>query len=125
MKILVADDNRDAAATLGMILELGNHEVSVAHDGHEALKAARAACPEAVILDIGMPGMCGDEVARQIRSESWGADVLMVAVTGWGQAEDKARAAAAGFDHHLTKPVDIDRLEKLLNDFASAHGAAT
>jgi CheY-like chemotaxis protein len=119
MKVLVADDNRDAAVSLGMILELGNHEVLVAHDGEEALKIARDALPEAIILDIGMPGITGDQVARAIRLEPWGAQVLMVAVTGWGQAEDKERASAAGFDHHLTKPVDVDRMEKLLVDFAA------
>jgi CheY-like chemotaxis protein len=119
MKVLVADDNRDAAVSLGMILELGNHEVLVAHDGTEALKIARDALPEAMILDIGMPGITGDQVAREIRREPWGANVLMVAVTGWGQAEDKERASAAGFDYHLTKPVDVDRMEKLLVDFAA------
>jgi CheY-like chemotaxis protein len=122
MKVLVADDNQDAAVSLGMILELSNYEVLVAHSGEEALQMARHALPEALILDIGMPGITGDQVAREIRREPWGANVLMVAVTGWGQAEDKARARAAGFDHHLTKPVDVDRMEKLLGDFAS-HGA--
>jgi len=121
MKVLVADDNRDAAMSLGMILEISNHEVLVAHDGEEALKIARSALPEALILDIGMPGITGDQVARAIRREAWGANVLMVAVTGWGQAEDKQRASAAGFDHHLTKPVDVDCMEKLLDDFASAN----
>jgi CheY-like chemotaxis protein len=91
----------------------------VAHDGTEALKIARDALPEAMILDIGMPGITGDQVAREIRREPWGANVLMVAVTGWGQAEDKERASAAGFDYHLTKPVDVDRMEKLLVDFAA------
>jgi CheY-like chemotaxis protein len=119
MKVLVADDNRDAAVSLGMILELGNHEVLVAHNGEEALKIARDALPEAMILDIAMPGITGDQVARAIRREPWGARVLMVAVTGWGQAEDKERARAAGFNHHLTKPVDVDRMEKLLLDFAA------
>jgi CheY-like chemotaxis protein len=123
MKVLVADDNEDAAVSLGMILELSHHEVLLAHDGRAALQIARNACPQAVILDIGMPGLSGDQVAREIRREPWGGRVLMVAVTGWGRTEDKERASAAGFDHHLTKPVDVDRVEKLLGDFASARGA--
>jgi CheY-like chemotaxis protein len=121
MKVLVADDNQDAAVSLGMLLELSNHEVLLAHNGEQALRLARDALPEALILDIGMPGITGDQVARAVRREPWGANVLMVAVTGWGQAEDKARASEAGFDHHLTKPVDVDRMEKLLVDFASLH----
>lgn len=123
MKVLVADDNCDAAMSLGMILELSNHEVLLAHNGEEALNLARKSLPEAMILDIGMPGITGDQVAREIRREPWGANVLMVAVTGWGQPEDKERASAAGFDHHLTKPVDPDRMEQLLVEFASGQGS--
>jgi CheY-like chemotaxis protein len=119
MKVLVADDNRDAAMSLGALLELSNHEVLIAHDGEQALTMARDAMPEAMILDIGMPRITGDQVARAVRHEPWGAHVLMVAVTGWGQPEDKERASAAGFDHHLTKPVDVEQMEKLLGDFAS------
>jgi CheY-like chemotaxis protein len=118
MKLLLADDNRDAAQSLGTLLELSNHEVLIAHDGEEALRIARQAMPDAMILDIGMPRVTGDQVARAIRSEPWGKHVLIIAVTGWGAAEDKARAAAAGFDHHLTKPIDVDEIEKLLGDFA-------
>ncbi len=124
MKVLVADDNHDAAISLGTLLELSNHEVLIAHDGEEALKMARDAMPEAMILDIGMPLITGDQVARAVRDEPWGAHVLMVALTGWGQPEDRERASAAGFDHHLTKPVDLDQMEKLLGDFASGGGAA-
>lgn len=118
MKILVADDNRDAALSLGVLLEMSDHEVLIAHDGEGALRIARQAMPDAVILDIGMPGLTGDQVARAVRGEPWGRRVLLVAVTGWGEPEDKERAGAAGFDHHLTKPVDVDELEKLLGDFA-------
>ena len=118
MKILIADDNRDAAQSLGTLLELSNHEVLIAHDGEEALRIARQAMPDALILDIGMPRVTGDRVARAIRSEPWGGKVLMIAVTGWAEPEDKARTTAAGFDRHLTKPVDIDEIEKLLADFA-------
>jgi CheY-like chemotaxis protein len=119
MKVLVADDNRDAAVSLGVLLELSDHEVLIAHDGEDALKIAREAMPDAMILDIGMPRLTGDQVARAVRSEPWGQRVYLVAVTGWGEPEDKERASAAGFDHHLTKPVDVDVMEKLLADFAA------
>jgi CheY-like chemotaxis protein len=121
MKVLVADDNRDAALSLGALLEMSDHEVLVAHDGEEALKIARQAMPDAMILDIGMPRLTGDQVARAVRNEPSGQQVFMVAVTGWGEPEDKERASAAGFDHHLTKPIDVDELEKLLADFAARH----
>jgi CheY-like chemotaxis protein len=119
MKILLADDNGDAAFSLGALLEIGGHEVLIAHDGEEALQIARESVPAAMILDIGMPRLTGDQVARAVRSEPWGARVLLVAVTGWGEPDDKARTAAAGFDHHLIKPVDVDAVEKLLGDFAA------
>jgi CheY-like chemotaxis protein len=116
-KVLIADDNRDAADSLALLLELNGHEVLVAHNGKEALTIARQALPRAVILDIGMPDISGYEVARRIRAEPWEHGVLLIALTGWGQEHDKARANAAGFDHHLTKPVDPDHVEKLLQDF--------
>jgi CheY-like chemotaxis protein len=119
MKVLVADDNRDAALSLGALLEMSDHEVLIAHDGEEALRIARHAMPDAMILDIGMPRLSGDQVARAVRNEPWGRRVFLVAVTGWGEPEDKERASAAGFDHHLTKPIDVDELEKLLVDFAA------
>jgi CheY-like chemotaxis protein len=117
MKVMVADDNRDAAVSLGALLEMSGHEVLIAHDGEQALTIARQAVPDAMILDIGMPRLTGDQVARAVRSEPWGQRVFLVAVTGWGEPDDKARASAAGFDHHLTKPVDLDEMEKLLGDF--------
>jgi CheY-like chemotaxis protein len=119
LKVLVADDNRDAALSLGALLEMSDHEVLIAHDGEEALKIARQAMPDAMILDIGMPRLTGDQVARAVRGERWGARVFLVAVTGWGEPGDKERASAAGFDHHLTKPIDVDVMEKLLADFAA------
>jgi CheY-like chemotaxis protein len=118
MKVLVADDNRDAALSLGALLEMGDHEVLVVHDGEEALQTARRSMPDVMILDIGMPRLTGDRVARAVRGEPWGGRVLLVAVTGWGEPEDKERASAAGFDHHLTKPIDIDVIERLIGDFA-------
>jgi CheY-like chemotaxis protein len=119
MKILLADDNGDAAFSLGALLEIGGHEVLIAHDGEEALQIARQSTPDAMILDIGMPRLTGDQVARAVRSEPWGARALLVAVTGWGEPDDKERTSAAGFDHHLIKPVDVDEVEKLLRDFAT------
>ena len=125
MKVLVADDNRDAAISLGALLEMSGHEVLIAHDGEEALKIARQAMPDAMILDIGMPRLTGDQVARAVRNEPWGRRVFMVAVTGWGEPEDKERASAAGFDHHLTKPVDVDEIEKLLVESAARRGPSS
>ena len=119
MKVLVADDNRDAALSLGALLEMSGHAVLIAHDGEEALRLARQAMPDAMILDIGMPHLTGDQVARAVRSEPWGQRVFLAAVTGWGEPEDKERARAAGFDHHLTKPIDVDEMERLLGDFAA------
>ena len=113
-RILVADDNQDAANTLAMLLRLAGHEVHTAHGGQTALALASTVRPEIALLDIGMPDLDGYEVAKQLRAAPWGATVKLIALTGWGQEEDKRRAQAAGFDHHLTKPVDPDRLEALL-----------
>lgn len=115
-KVLVADDNRDAADSLALLLEMNGHEVSVVHNGEDAVRMAGRTVPDAAILDIGMPDITGYEVAQRIRAESWGQEMLLIAVTGWGQKEDKARAHSMGFDHHLTKPVDLDQIEKLLQD---------
>jgi signal transduction histidine kinase/ActR/RegA family two-component response regulator len=120
LKVLVADDNCDAADSMAMILELSWCEVCVAHSGEEALRMARETSPQVMILDIGMPGLSGYEVAAAVRREPWGAGILLMAITGWGQAGDKDRAKAAGFDHHLTKPVDVDQVERLLLDFRRA-----
>jgi len=114
-RILIADDNRDAADSLGMLLELAGHDVKVAHSGNAALASGASYRPDIVILDIGMPDMSGYDVARSARQEPWGKSAYFVALTGWGQAADKERAAAAGFDHHLTKPIDADLLSALLD----------
>jgi signal transduction histidine kinase len=114
LKVVVADDNRDAADSMAMILRLSGHEVWVAHSGEEALQIGRQVSPAVMILDIGMPALSGYEVAAAVRAEAWGRDILLLAVTGWGQAGDKDKAKAAGFNHHLTKPVDLDRVEQLL-----------
>lgn len=113
-KILVADDNRDAAETLVEFLRLQGHEVRIAYDGEAALAEFARFEPDTALLDIGMPGLDGNEVARRIRSLPGGADAMLIAVTGWGQDKDRRRALSAGFDHHLTKPIDLQRLNLLL-----------
>ncbi|MGE5739386.1 MAG: response regulator [Betaproteobacteria bacterium] len=116
VRILVADDNRDAAASLATLLSLDGHEVSVAYDGRAALGSADTFRPDVALLDIGMPNLNGYEVARSIRAEAWGRSMMLVAVTGWGQSEDKRRAHEAGFDHHFTKPLDLVAFSTFLND---------
>jgi PAS domain S-box-containing protein len=113
-RVLIADDNRDAADSLAMLLRIDGHDVSVVHDGHAALEALQGVRPDVALLDIGMPGMSGYEIARAARAAPAGHAIMLVAVTGWGQESDKAEAIAAGFDHHFTKPVDPGRLSALL-----------
>jgi CheY-like chemotaxis protein len=110
---LIADDNQDSADTMRMLLELSGHEVHVARTGAEALELAKQVRPDIGIFDIGMPDMSGYQVAERIRHEAWGEKIILIAVTGWGQDSDKRKAFAAGFDHHLTKPVDPEGLEQL------------
>jgi len=119
-RILVVDDNRDTTATLALILERSGHYVHVAHDGLEAVQAAAAFRPDVVLLDIGLPKMNGFEVAKRIRQQRGKGDVALVAVTGWGQQEDRRRAMEAGFDHHLTKPVEMATLMELLAALTTA-----
>jgi CheY-like chemotaxis protein len=97
-----------------MLLESEGHRVYQAHNGPQALKLAERYRPDALLLDIGMPDMNGYELAKKIRSVEWGKQILLIAVTGWGQADDKRRAREAGFDHHLVKPIDIQQLRSLL-----------
>jgi len=118
-KILMADDNRDAVDSLAMLFQLSGYDVKVAYSGEEALTTAKNWKPAVVLLDIGMPDMTGYEVARAIRGTDWGRTMYLVAITGWGQTEDKARASAAGFDQHLTKPVDPEKVEELLRHIVS------
>jgi CheY-like chemotaxis protein len=113
-RILVVDDNQDAAATLALMLDLMGNETRTAHDGLEALAAGAAFRPDAVLLDIGMPRLDGHTTARRVRAEPWGRDVLLIALTGWGQPEDRRRSDEAGFDFHLVKPVDAVTLVRLL-----------
>ncbi len=113
-RILLADDNRDAAESLAIILRLEGHEVELAHDGQSALRSFEARRPDVALLDIGMPNSNGYEVARRIRAVPEGRDVLLIAITGWAQDADKVESRAAGFDHHLTKPIEPDALIGLL-----------
>jgi CheY-like chemotaxis protein len=108
------DDNRDAATSLAKLLKLLGHDVRVAHDGPTAVELARAERTEVVILDIGLPGMDGYEVARRLRQEECCREALIIAASGYGQEEDRRRSREAGFDHHLVKPVDFDALLALL-----------
>jgi CheY-like chemotaxis protein len=114
-RVLVVDDNVDAAASLGMMLEVKGHTVQTVHDASEALKAVENFSPEVVLLDIELPGMSGYEVARRIRAMSNGNHLTLIAITGRGQQDDKQRAKEAGFDEHLTKPVDTGVLETLMS----------
>jgi len=113
-RVLVADDNEDSAETMAMLLEALGNEVRVAHDGAQAVEQAEAFRPSVVLLDIGMPRVDGYEAARRIRAQAWGRDMVLVALTGWGQDEDRRRSQEAGFDRHLIKPVDIDALQQVL-----------
>lgn len=113
-RVLVADDNGDAAESLALLLDLLGHDVVAAHDGAAAVRLAESFAPDLVLLDIGMPGMDGYEAARRIRQAPWGADITLVALTGWGQPDDRARALVAGFDLHMVKPLSPDGLAQLL-----------
>lgn len=115
MRILVTDDNVDAALTLASLLELYGHDIRVAHDGTQALQIAEQFRPELTFLDIGLPGMSGYDVARKIRQIAGLDQIRIAAISGWGAKEDLARAKDAGFDAHFTKPVAPARLSEFLH----------
>jgi CheY-like chemotaxis protein len=119
-RILVVDDNKDAAESIGMMLRLRGDELRTVHDGRHAVEEAAAFRPEIILLDIGMPHINGYEIARRVRQQWWGKDVILIALTGWGQDEDKERASRAGFDYHFTKPVNPSDLERLLGNLQSS-----
>ena len=112
-RVLVVDDNEDAADSLATLLGVMGYEVRVAYDGPEAIQAADEFHPAVALLDIGLPRLSGYDIARHIRGTQ-GSKVLLVAITGWGTAEDVKRSMDAGFDHHFTKPADPDRLRQIL-----------
>jgi CheY-like chemotaxis protein len=113
-RVLVTDDNVDAATSLAMMLELMGNEIRIAHDGLEAIETAADFRPDMILLDIGMPRLNGYDACRRIREQPWGRGTVIVALTGWGQEEDKRRSREAGFDHHLVKPIDPVTLGQLL-----------
>jgi CheY-like chemotaxis protein len=115
-RILVADDNENAATLLAMLLDAMGNEVRTAHDGQMAFQLAEEFRPDIVILDLGMPKVDGYETARQIRQEPWGKEMILAALTGWGQEEVKRRTKEAGFDHHFVKPVEPEEIQMLLID---------
>lgn len=118
-RLLIADDMKDNADSLSTFFRSMEWEVRAVYDGESALTVASAYRPHAILLDIGMPGMAGHEVCRRIRGESWGREVLIIAITGWGREADRRLTEDAGFDHHLVKPVDVRELVALLSSFAS------
>jgi CheY-like chemotaxis protein len=113
-RILLVDDNQAALEMLGMLIQMQGGDVRTAKDGLEAVALAEEFRPDLVLMDLGMPNLDGCEAARRIREEPWGRDMLLVAMTGWGQEEDRRRTKAAGFDHHLVKPVEPALIEELL-----------
>jgi CheY-like chemotaxis protein len=113
-RILVVDDNADAAASLALLLRLMGHETRTANNGIEAIEVADQFQPDVALLDIGMPNLNGYETARRMRQKAWGREMLLVAVTGWGQEADRRRSSDAGFNSHLVKPVDVAEIERLL-----------
>jgi two-component system, chemotaxis family, CheB/CheR fusion protein len=124
LRILIVDDNRDAAGMLAMLLQFSGHETHTAHDGVEAVEATTKLEPDVILLDIGLPRMSGYEAARQIREQQeQPGRPLLVALTGWGQDEDRRRTEEAGFDVHLVKPVDVAALGKLLDDLGASKEA--
>ena len=123
LRVLVIDDNFDVAQTVGWMLETIGHEYRMVHDGRLALEAAREYRPDAILLDIGLPGMDGYAVCRALRNDSLFQHTLIIAQTGWGQDRDRASASEAGFDHHLVKPVNLDRLEQLLSEIVPQTGS--
>ena len=113
-RILVVDDNRDTAESLAELLNIADMETQTAHDGLEAVASAEAFRPNVVLLDIGLPKLNGYDVCRRIREQPWGKKMVLVALTGWGQEEDRRQSKDAGFDHHMIKPVDYEALLKVL-----------
>ena len=123
-KVLVVDDNRDAVESLVAVLGLEGHEVAAAYDGEEAITAGEQFRPQVILMDIGMPGMSGHEACRHIRTLDWGGSATILALSGWGQEEDRRASLEAGFDAHLVKPVDMDVLLEMLATMEQSGGAS-
>lgn len=120
-RILVVDDNHDSALSLAMMLSIMGHETRTAHDGESAVSTAESFLPEVVLLDIGLPKLNGYEVAQRIRQSDWGRSMFLIAVTGWGQDEDRQRSAEVGLNLHMVKPVEPVLLERLLSELRTKH----
>ncbi len=123
-RVLVVDDNQDAADSLATLLDVLGYSVRIAYDGPDAIEAADEFQPEVALLDIGLPRLSGYDIARHVR-EKHGEKVLLVAITGWGQEDDRRKAREAGFDHHFTKPADFDVLIKLIGTELERRGRAS
>ncbi len=117
LKVLIADDNRDAADSLAILLSVSGYEVFAAHSGRGALELALRERPDVMILDISMPDLTGLQVARRIRRQRWGQSVLLLALSGWDQPGDRENSRNAGFDLHFAKPASIERLEQMLQAY--------
>jgi CheY-like chemotaxis protein len=115
-RILVVDDNHDSALSLAMMLSIMGHETRTAHDGESAVATAETFLPDVILLDIGLPKLNGYEVAQRIRESSWGQSMFLIAVTGWGQEEDRQRSSEVGLNVHMVKPVEPAALERLLSE---------
>ena len=115
-RILVVDDNRDSADSMALLLKLSGNETHTAADGLEAIEAAQSLRPDVILLDIGLPSLNGYEVCRRIRAQDWGKRMVLVALTGWGQDDDRKKSSEAGFNAHVVKPVEFDDLVKLLSE---------
>ena len=120
-RIVLADDQKDGADSLAELLRLKGHDVFVAYDGEQAVDLAETVRPDVMLLDLGMPRLTGCEAAERVRRQPWGARILIIAITGWGQADMRRKARESGFDHHLVKPIELSVLQALLT--APASGA--
>jgi CheY-like chemotaxis protein/two-component sensor histidine kinase len=125
-RFLIVDDNRDSAMSLAMLLKLSGNETHTAYDGLEAVEAAATFLPDVILLDIGLPKLNGYEACRRIREQPWGKDMVLIALTGWGQEDDRQQSREAGFNAHLVKPVDLAALQDLLcTELAAQPAGAT
>jgi CheY-like chemotaxis protein len=120
-RILIIDDNRLSSNSTAMLLRLMGYELATAYDGVAGIESARTFRPDVILLDIGLPRLNGYETARRIREQSWGKNIFLIAVTGYGQEEDRRRSLEAGFDYHLVKPVNFAELEKKLAEIGPAY----
>ena len=125
LRFLVVDDHEDSAGLLERLLTLAGHEARSAYDGLTAVAEAERYRPDVILLDIGLPRLNGYDACRMIREQTWGANIVLVAVTGWGEDDDIRRSREAGFDGHLVKPVEIDKLVELLSTVALDRGRFT